>query len=89
MTAKEFEIFWEFNYGDCPMIGYLFRKAFPDKWFRIHSLPESRRFPKNEKHWNILLERQNQIITDILGNNGAVFLVTGSYYMNDGHDFIN
>jgi hypothetical protein len=89
MTAKELEVYWESNYGNCPMIGYLFSTAFPDRWFRIHSLPQSRRYPKHTKDWKILLERHNQIITDILGNDTNVLLITGSYHFDDNHNFIN
>lgn len=87
MTAREFEKFWESNYEDCPMIGNVLRKSFNERWFRIHSLPESRRYPKNKKHWNILLERHNQIITDIVGNDSKVILVTGSYYIEENAVF--
>lgn len=89
MTIEELQLYWKSNYGNCPMIGYLLRNAFPDRWFRIHSLPESRRYPRNKKDWKILLERHNQIITDILGKGANVLLITGSYYFNDNHDFIN
>lgn len=89
MTVKEFEKFWEFNYRDCPMIGYLLRKSFHDRWFRIHSLPESRRYPKNKKHWNIILRRHNKIITDIVGSESKVILITGSYYIHENSIFLD
>ena len=89
MTSKEFEIFWESNYPDCPAIGYLLRKAFPDRWFRIHSLPESKRYPENEEDRKILLVRQNEIITDILGNKAELLLVTGAYFTGNDNDFEN
>ena len=88
MTLNEFKTFWESNYGDCPMIGYVLRETFLNRWFRIHSLPESRRYPENDKQWDLLLERHNQVITDIFGIDAEIILVTGSHDMNDGPIFV-
>ena len=79
MTKQEFKTFWAHRYPKSIPISYRFRHDYPDRWFRIHSLPESKRYPENEEEWNILLNRQNSIITDILGNNSTVLLVTGDY----------
>jgi hypothetical protein len=38
-------------------VSLIMRKAISDFWFRIHSLPESKRYPENEADWEILFER--------------------------------
>jgi hypothetical protein len=84
MTAEQFEIFWSSTYPDTIPISHYFRYDFNDRWFRIHSLPESKRYAENETDWNILLDRQNKIITDIIGENSKVIIVTGDFYY-EGH----
>lgn len=80
MTAEQFEIFWSSMYPDTIPVSHFFRHAFSDRWFRIHSLPKSKRYAENKVEWNILLDRQNKIITDILGENSKVIFVTGDFY---------
>jgi len=79
MTSEQFNTFWALNFTDTIPISYYFRLDYSDRWFRIHSLPESKRYPDNEEEWNVLLDRQNKIITDLLGNDSNFILVTGGY----------
>lgn len=80
MTAKDFNDFWVSIYPDTAPIPYTFKHRYPNRWFRIHSLPESKRYAENQEEWDILLDRQNEIITDVLGHGSKVFLVTNHYY---------
>lgn len=80
MTAEQFNTFWTITYPDTIPIPHYFRHHYADRWFRIHSLPGSKRYANNKEEWNILLERQNKIITDLLGDNSGILLVTGSYF---------
>lgn len=79
MTAKDFNDFWGSVYPDTAPIPYTFRHRYPSRWFRIHSLPESKRYAETQEEWDILLDRQNEIITDVLGHSSKVFLVTNRY----------
>jgi hypothetical protein len=79
MNKEEFQKYWTLKYPDTIPISYLFRDDYSDRWFRIHSLPESKRYAENEEEWEILLTRQNEIITDLLGHNTALLIVTGEY----------
>jgi hypothetical protein len=79
MTAEQFNKFWTSAYPGTVPISHHFKHDYEDRWFRIHSLPESKRYADNEKEWEILLDRQNKIITDILGDCANVLLVTGDY----------
>lgn len=85
MTANQFKEFWRSVYPETATIGYLFRFDYQDRWFRIHSLPESKRYADTKDEWRILLSRQNTIITDLLGENSKVLLVTGDYH-SDEHE---
>lgn len=67
------------NFPDCPPIGYILRERFLPRWFRIHSLPESKRYHDNEVEEGILLSRHNQVATDILGENSDCLLIVTQY----------
>ena len=45
----------------------------------MHSLPELQRYATTQAEWAMLLNRQNYLLTDLLGNNEEVVLVTGEY----------
>ena len=79
MTSEKFKIFWASAYSDSLPIQHLFRHDYASRWFRIHSLPQSKRYVNTEQEWNILLMRQNSVITDILGDNVQILVVTGDY----------
>lgn len=79
MTTNEFASFWQTVWPDSPPIGHFFRHHFQDRWFRIHSLPQSQRYPANASDLEILLNRQNTILSDLLGEHSAIYLVTGEY----------
>jgi len=83
MTKEEFNKFWILNYPDTVPISHFFKHDYSDNWFRIHSLPESKRYAEDETEWKILLSRQNEIITDLFGRNTPILLVTGDYNWGD------
>jgi len=64
---KDFECFWQKNYNGILPLGYILRDYFfDDRWFRIHSLPNSKRYADSEDEMRIILERQNGLIDDLL-----------------------
>ncbi|RAJ80048.1 hypothetical protein CLV59_105155 [Chitinophaga dinghuensis] len=79
MTATEFEQFWAASYGPTPPISFLFKWDFPERWFRIHSLPEAQRYAASEADWQELLHRQNTLLTDLMGADAPILLVTGEF----------
>lgn len=79
MKAEKIHKLWKDNFGECPPVSYLFKHQLADRWFRIHSLPESKRYAENASEIAELLERQNALLLDIIGNNSECFLVSGNY----------
>ena len=79
MNTTPFHVFWNKHYPESVPLGHLLRADYPARWFRIHSLPESKRYADNEDEWKILLYRQNMLITDLLGIDAEFYLVTGRY----------
>ncbi|WP_313267316.1 DUF3885 domain-containing protein [Epilithonimonas vandammei] len=83
MTKEDFQNLWTLNYPDTVPISHLFKHDYSDRWFRIHSLPESKRYADNENEWEILLARQNEIISDLFGLETPIVIVTGEYNWGD------
>ena len=52
---------WQEHFGDVEPIGYQLRKSLPERWFRIHSLPDSKRYPETDEEWQILLARHREV----------------------------
>jgi hypothetical protein len=52
MTAEEFKIFWEST--DTVPIGHYFKHDYSNRWFRVHSLPESQRYPSDIAEWDFV-----------------------------------
>ena len=83
MTKEEFNKHWTLNYPDTVAISHLFKLNYSDRWFRIHSLPESKRYAEDDDEWKTLLTRQNEIITDLFGLDTPLLLVAGEYNWGD------
>lgn len=79
MTKEQFDIFWATSYPNGIPISYRFKDDYPDRRFRIHSLPQSKRYADTESDWITLLTRQNQIITDLLGADADILIVAGEF----------
>ncbi|WP_225761692.1 hypothetical protein [Acinetobacter sp. Marseille-P8610] len=78
--AHSFQTRWDFFYPDKLPISHYLVQNFPQFWFRIHSLPESKRYANNPEEYELLLNRQNKIITDCLGIGTSIFIVSGHYF---------
>lgn len=79
MTAAEFTDFWNAHFPETIPIQHHFKYDYSDRWFRIHSLPESKRYAETPEEWQILLERQNTVATELLGDGSKIIIVTGEY----------
>tara|TARA_B110000503_G_C6977965_1_gene342004 strand:+ start:67 stop:660 length:594 start_codon:yes stop_codon:yes gene_type:complete len=83
MNKEDFHKHWNLTYPETVPISHLFKQDYSDRWFRVHSLPESKRYAENDEEWRTLLNRQNQLITDLFGLDTPIFLVTGEYNWGD------
>lgn len=78
MTAAQFIAEWNRLYPGVAMEPRLYSLKRP--WFRIHSLPGSKRYAETQAEWDILLSRHNRIFNDLFGMGSTVHFVTGEYY---------
>ncbi|ENU23262.1 hypothetical protein F993_02131 [Acinetobacter proteolyticus] len=78
--AHSFQVRWDLFYPNkLPISPYLIQD-FPQFGFRIHSLPESKRYANTPEEYELLLNRHNKIITDCFGTGTSIFIVSGHYF---------
>lgn len=82
MKESEFIRYWNNEYPESLPINHELKWIYKKRWFRIHSLPESKRYAETEEEYNIILERQNQLIDDLIGKESEIVICFG-LYMND------
>ena len=54
------------EFRTCYPVPWLMREHRQDWWFRIHSLPESKRYPTTTAEWAILMQRHNELADAVL-----------------------
>ena len=86
MTESEFIAQWNKDYPESLPINYELKLVYPDRWFRIHSLPESKRYAETEDEYKIILDRQNQLINDLIGEESEVAITFGLYNCDSSND---
>jgi hypothetical protein len=79
LRQTDFQRYWAGEYPACPPIGFLLRAKYNDKWFRIHSLPGSKRYPENDAEMRDVLHRHNAVLDALLRPDGAFVLLTTDY----------
>lgn len=79
MKEQKFKLLWKSTFPEAYPIGYELKEIYKKRWFRIHSLPESKRYADTEEEYQIIFHRQNTIVEDIIGENEKVVLLFGLY----------
>jgi hypothetical protein len=79
MHVTLFQNFWTEHFGDLPPISHLFKHLLSDRWVRIHSLPEAKRYASTPAEWSILFKRQNTIFEEFLAPEEEIYVLTGIY----------
>ncbi|MDZ7879661.1 MAG: hypothetical protein U5L45_18430 [Saprospiraceae bacterium] len=84
MTPLVFQTYWDKNFQDCPPINHVFKLRFTESWFRIHSLPDAKRYATTDAERLEILHRQNTLLHELADDIGTrIFLVTGGYAFKD------
>ena len=83
MNVETFQLFWKSKYPEAYPIGYELKWIYADRWFRIHSLPNSKRYAETEQEYQIILNRQNKLITDLIGEGTELVLL---FLLSDEND---
>ena len=79
MSPVKFREDWTHSFPEIIPVTFLFRSELPSRWFRVHSLPDSKRYAEDELEWQILLMRHNDILDDLFEMGEDLYLVAASY----------
>ncbi|WP_052600364.1 hypothetical protein [Aureispira sp. CCB-QB1] len=82
MEKSEFISYWKDHYPESFPIGHELKWVYQDRWLRIHSLPKSKRYAETKDEYKIILNRQNQLIEDLIGE-GTEMIISFGLYGND------
>ena len=61
-------------YGNLPPVGHVLRHGLSDRWLRVHSLPEAKRYAETEAEYAELLRRHDEVAREILGHDEPALL---------------
>jgi hypothetical protein len=70
---------WQRSFSLAPPVSYRMRELYPERWLRIHSLPESKRYPESPEELTTLLARHNAVATTMFGDEREVVLIVEQY----------
>ena len=79
ITSAEIARMWKNVFGVFAPLGYVCRGELPARWLRIHSLPESKRYPETEAEYRELLRRHNEVATTVLGEDEQCILFATTF----------
>jgi hypothetical protein len=77
--SDEFKIWWNQAFDTVPPVGWLLREALHGRWFRVHTLPESKRYPETESEYGEALRRQAALGDEVLGTGNPCWIVVPEY----------
>ena len=79
MLIDEVDKFWTEEFGDNLPISNELRSKFGHRWFRIHTLPNSKRYAENESEYAEILSRHNIVLEDLFNSKERIILISCSY----------
>jgi hypothetical protein len=79
LVGSDLRQYWNENYPGCPPVGYMLRQKFRTSWFRIHTLPEAKRYAETNQEESEILRRHNSLLSSIQGNGDNYVLITTGY----------
>jgi len=83
LNKEQFNEYWIKHYPESFPIDYKLRDYYPDRWLRIHSLPESKQYADTKEEYDIILGRQNYVISGLIEENSEIIIVTGLFELED------
>lgn len=78
-----FARWWDAHHPGVAPLGYVLREARPERWLRVHSLPEPKRYPDTDDEWATLLSRQRTVAAEVLGADAPVWVVVADSYLDE------
>lgn len=67
--------YWTTSFSGFEPVAHLLKSAFPDRWVRFHSLPESKRYAESDAEYAALLDRHNAVLGALAAAESPVVLL--------------
>ena len=82
MDEQQFNSYWETWYPDCQPVPHWLRDCYANRWLRIHTLPQSKRYPDNNLDYEIILSRHNAVLGELANRDEKLALLSTNYSEN-------
>ncbi len=79
MNADDFNQYWNAKFPMSPPIGYLLRDSYAERWFRIHTLPESKRYSETPAEAAEILRRHTTILAQLFSSEQTLCVLALGY----------
>ena len=74
---------WEERWQDGPPDAYELRAKHTERWVRFHSLPDSKRYARDEAEYRVILERHNTVLDELFTGLDVCVITTGWSFPGD------
>lgn len=78
MLSEEINGFWAEEFGDALPVASALKWKFQERWFRIHTLPKSKRYPDSESEYEEIFSRHNTVLEDLFDSEEKFILASTS-----------
>jgi hypothetical protein len=76
LDTRELSLKWSAKYPDCDPRSELLKFAYKNRWIRLHSLPNSKRYPENESEYQAILERHYVLLEELKPGNSLLVITS-------------
>ena len=81
MSVNELTKSWQQGFQYFNPIAHELKHSYSERWFRIHTLPDSKRYAESNEEYKEICDRHNMILSDLIGVENPFFLLTANYRM--------
>lgn len=74
--TEQLDRYWEHRFKIHP-IAYQFRTSMQDRWVRLHSLPNSKRYAENEQELDCVLSRHHSALSNLAKSPNLALVIAG------------
>ena len=82
MSSSSLAQSWKSSFEGALPAGFLLRQCIPDRWLRVHSLPDARRYPRCAAEYEEILRRHNTVAAYVLGDGSSCSLFVARFGEN-------
>ncbi len=76
ITPDQFRSVWNARYPEVPPLSWQLKWHLDERWARIHSLPQSKRYADTPEEMAEILFRQNTIISELVEDASSIWVIS-------------